>query len=351
MARSHHGTKKTHVKREKHRHSVAKSRKSFSLGIISYLKYKLVRASATFKKFTAFALSSLILLSFLTPVIFSITQNLQTKYPSHSIVQTSTLPSAKHILKSSFRSFQNHIPFEAIKEAAIELREKIARLKLIKMGIPDIVYLHSRQSPFPTLSDFPEVVAERTSEDDIAVDLLNAFNSDVVYECPIELQEVFCRIVQREAGNQPFLGQLILAEGVVSRVYSGAYGNSSINSILIKGYSAELDSTGKLRIYDHEGKEIVSYSENVRKSVELALQGSRVSHTILKAVTELQNAKYDLQLDDTYSNWGAIYHYSPGGLEEHQLRSRNLRRAPVSFQLDGHVFYGYWLPESAQLNL
>lgn len=351
MATSHLCTKKAHTKRKKHRHSIVKSNSPSSMKGLSYLKYKLFKSTAIGKRFTAVALCFFILISLLSPVIFSVTQSLQSKHSNNAIIKPSTSLSTKDILVSSFRSFQNTISFAEIKVSINNALKELAHLKRIEMGIPDVVYLHSRRSSFPTLSDFPEVLLERQSEEDIEVDLTHAFDSDTVYECPFELEEVFCRIVEREAGNQPFLGQLILAEGVVSRVYSGAYGNSSTNDILIKGYSAILEDDGKLHIYNREGKEFITYSENVENAVRLALQGSRVSHTILMAVTELQNAKYGLQLDDTYFQWGAIYHYSPGGLEARQLRYRSIRRAPVSFQLAGHVFFGRWLPESLQLNL
>ena len=351
MAKSHHSTKKTHVKRKKHRQPIIKSKSPASIDGKSHLKYKSVKATAIVKKFIAVALCFLILLGFLSPVIFSVTQSLQSKHSKEAVVYVPISLSTQNIFTSFSQSFQSNIPFEKIEEDINNALKELAHLKRIEMGIPDVVYLHSRHSPFPTLSAFPEVVLERQSEEDIEVDLTHAFDSDTVYECPIELEEVFCRIVEREAGNQPFLGQLILAEGVVSRVYSGAYGNSSTNDILIKGYSAELEDDGKLHIYNREGKEFITYPEDVANAVRLALQGSRVSHTILMAVTELQNTKYGLQLDDTYSQWGAMYHYSPGGLEARQLRYRSIRRAPVSFQLAGHVFFGRWLPESLQLNL
>ena len=353
MATSHLCTKKAHTKRKKHRHSIVKSNSPSSMKGLSYLKYKLFKSTAIGKRFTAVALCFFILLSLLSPVIFSVTQSLQSKHSNNAIIKPSTSLSTKDIWVSSFRSFQNTISFAEIKVSINNALKELAHLKRIEMGIPDVVYLHSRTSRFPTISAFPEVVEERLSDEDIAVDLSHAFDSNIAYDCSAELEEVFCRVVCREAGNQPFLGQLIVAEGVVSRVYSGAYRGNSTNAILKQGYEAEEDSNGKLHIYDGEGKEILSYSEDTQKAVELALRGSRVSHTILKAVTEFQNAKYGLQLDDTtYSQWGAIYHYAPKYIRfEHQFSDRNVRRAPVSFQFVDHVFYGYWLPASLQLNL
>ena len=336
MAQAHHSKKKRHAKRRKHRHSVNTQ-----------------QASTFRQKFIAIVLCVLMSLSLLAPVVFSIMQSswLKSSHTTSMHTQPLTTIDVKDISKDVYKSFKDRI--QPIKESLDKLLKEMHHLKYAEMGIPDVVYLHSRTSRFPTISAFPEVVEERLSDEDIAVDLSHSFDSNIVYDCSTELEEIFCRVVCREAGNQPFLGQLIVAEGVVSRVYSDAYRGNSTNAILKQGYSVEEDANGNLHIYDGNGKEILSYSEDTQKAVELALRGSRVSHTILKAVTEFQNAKYGLQLDDTtYSQWGAIYHYAPDYIRfERQFLDRNVRRAPVSFQFADHVFYGYWLPKSLQLNL
>lgn len=356
---SHHRKKKIHAKKRKSRHKIVSRKDTPSIGVFSSLRRKFNSAFAICQRLIAIVLCILIFLSFSIPITFAFMQNLQpAKSENVSYFRYSVIPLT---FKSIIVSFADE-PLKKSIHTLARLQEKALEVASTdpveteevrnETGIPNIVYLHSRQSFIPYISRFPEVVEEQISEDDIAVDLSHAFDSGVVYDCSAELEHVFCCIVERESGNQPLLGKLLVAEGVVSRVYSGAYGPSTmVNAILRQGYLAEEDNEGKLHIRNREGKEITSYSEDVQKAVRLALNGSRVSHTILKAVTEWQNVKYGLQLDDTYYQWGTIYHYNPAAIEEHQLRSRSIRRAPVSFQFVDHVFYGYWLPESLQLNL
>lgn len=72
---------------------------------------------------------------------------------------------------------------------------------------------------------------------------------------------------------------------------------------------------------------------------------------MLQNVTELRNEQYDLDLDDTYYKWGALYHFAPNLIGYTAIQERNFNRVPVSFQYYEHIFYGYWLPVSAKLNL
>lgn len=336
---SQHRKKKTFTKNRKGGHKIV---------------HKLDHSTTIYERFIAVVLCMLMFLSFSVPTIFAFAQNLSPTVPktpteiAHQLLKDSLIKSIGFI-KSDTQTITDSQEdvVETIPPEPVET-EEVSN----ETGIPEVVYLHSRQSSIPYISSFPEVVEERISEDDVAVYLSQAFDSDTVYDCSAELEDVFCRIVERESGNQPFLGKLLVAEGVVSRVYSGAYGPSTmVNAILHQGYLAKEDNNGKLHIYNREGKEIISYSEDVQKAVRLALNGSRVSHTILEAVTEFQNAKYGLQLDDAYSNWGTIYHYNPAAVTEAHLRARSVRRAPVSFQFVDHVLYGYWLPVSQQLNL
>lgn len=354
---SHHRKKKAPAKMRKGRHKVTSRRNSPSMGAFSSLKHKLYGINSICHRLLAIVLCLLMFLSFSVPAISAFMQG-SLSASSNKVSQQSEIlaqQSLKQILTNSIIFAQNGIrTVTDLQEDALEtiIPEPVETEEVPnETGILNVVYLHLRQSNIPYISAFPEVVEERLSEDDIAVDLSQAFNSGIVYDCSTELEDVFCRIVEREAGNQPFLGMLLIAEGAVSRVFSGAYGPSTmVNAILHQGYLAQEDANGKLHIY-LGGKEIISYSEEVQKAVKLALNGSRVSHTILKAVTELQNAKYGLQLDDTYYQWGAIYHYSPTNVTTSQLRARSIRRAPVSFQFVDHVLYGYWLPASSQLNL
>lgn len=368
---SHHRKKKAHAKMRKGRHKVTSRRNAPSMGAFSSLKHKLYRINSICHRLLAIVLCLLMFLSFSVPAISAFMQGSLSASSNKASRQSEILAqqSLKQILTNSIIFTQNGIrSIIDLQEKALEtiIPEPVETEEVLETiipepveteevpnetGIPNVVYLHSRQSNIPYISAFPEVVEERLSEDDIAVDLSQAFDPGIVYDCSAELEDVFCRIVEREAGNQPFLGMLLIAEGAVSRVFSGAYGPSAmVNAILHQGYLAQEDSNGKLHIY-LGGKEIIAYSEEVQKAVRLALNGSRVSHTILKAVTELQNTKHGLQLDDTYYQWGTIYHYSPADVTMSQLRARSIRRAPVSFQFVDHVLYGYWLPASLQLNL
>jgi len=210
--------------------------------------------------------------------------------------------------------------------------------------IPSCLYLHlENNSKFYWV---PVVFEERMSESDILVDLRFAIDPNGSYELSSYDLRLVNLAVQYEAGYESFLGQLLVAEDIIGRIRSGIYG-PDVSAILVQGYQADRDDNGNLHFY-YGPKEILEASSSVQQAVELALSGSRVSYYLLQAVTELRNEQYGLQLDDTYYKWGAMYHFNP---EDVSIGSRSINRVPVSFQYGGHILYGCWLPEHAQLNL
>lgn len=210
--------------------------------------------------------------------------------------------------------------------------------------LPSCLYLHlENSSKFSWVS---VALEERISENDILVDLSFAIDANGTYELSSHDLHLVNLAVQYEAGGENLLGQLLVAEDILGRIRSGIYG-PDVSAILVQGYEAEIDESGNLH-FCYGSKEILEASSSVQQAVQLALSGSRVSYHLLKAVTELRNEQYDLQLDDTYYKWGAMYHYRP---ENVGIGSRSLNQVPVSFQYSNHIFYGCWLPKSAQLNL
>ena len=214
--------------------------------------------------------------------------------------------------------------------------------------IPMYLYLHLENNLSSKFHWVPIVLEEKASKTDIAVDLSLAVNPDLSYELSAYHQHIVNLLVYREAGNQPFLGQLLVAEDIIGRIRSGVYG-PDVDAILML-YLAQNGDDGKLHVYD-SGGEVTEATPSVKEAVELALSGSQVSYFLLQSVTELRNNQYSLHLDDTYYKWGAMYHFNPDIIDSSSVKSRNINRVPVSFQYCEHIFYGYWLPKSAQLNL
>lgn len=213
--------------------------------------------------------------------------------------------------------------------------------------IPTHLYLHlENHSKF---SWVPIVVEEKLSEGDIAVDLSSVIDSSCAYTLSEFHLNLVNLAVYRESGNQPFFGQLLVAEDIIARIRSGIYG-PDISAILVNGYEAKVDKNGNLHFYNGS-TEILEASSSVKEAVKLALSGSRASYLLLQAVTELRNEQYHLQLDDRYYKWGAMYHFSIKNPKISPTGSRSLNRVPVSFQFGDHIFYGYWLPKSAKLHL
>lgn len=210
--------------------------------------------------------------------------------------------------------------------------------------IPPCLYLHlENNSKFFWV---PVVFEERISESDILVDLSSAIDPNGSYELSSRDLNLVNLAVQYEASGESFLGQLLVAEGIVGRIRSGIYG-PDVSAILIQGYEAEADENGDAYFLQN-GKKILEASPSVQQAVDLALSGSRVSYYLLQAITELRNEQYGLQLDDIYYKWGSIYHFNP---EKVSIGTRSINQVPVSFQYGGHILYGRWLSESAQLNL
>lgn len=355
---SHNSKAKTPITKRKQYAQTVQSKKSPFQKVTSYFRYKVRKNIYLFQDFAVITLAFLIFSALFGCVLPSFEQTPKEARPNITSPQqtlTPILPKLSEPVQEETTSQVTDTQKNVVSTDTVEVVEieSIETEEVInENGIPNVVYLHTRQSSIPYIYAFPEVVEEKLSEDDIAVDLSCAFDSGITYDCSAELENVFCLIVQRESGNQSLLGQLVVSEGVVGRVFSGAYGPSTLaKAILKQGYDAIEDDYGNLHIYDGNGKEVTTYSESVQKVVKLALNGSRVSHTILKAVTERQNFLYNLQLDDKFYNWGTIYHYNPSIVSESQLQARSVRRAPVSFQLGAHVLYGYWLPYSQQLNI
>lgn len=266
---------------------------------------------------------------------------------------TSTSSQEGEKILSSLNSYyakiaERILDFSQIEETLPIVKEKLARMLL---PIPMELYLHPENTLSSHFHWVPVVLDERMSEDDILVDLSSVINPELAYEISDYYQYIATLIVERESGNQPFLGQLLVAEDVINSIRSGIYG-SDIDAIFIRRYSAEKKNDGKLHIYLGD-KEFLEASPAVQQAVELALSGSQVSYFLLQAVTELRNEQYDLNLDDTYYKWGALFHFAPKRILNNPiaLGNRRLSRIPVSFQYHEHIFYGHWLRASAQLNL
>lgn len=252
--------------------------------------------------------------------------------PVHENVQDSSPPLKGHLIVKTQETLE---PLEISETMVFEKASPI----------PACLYLHLENST--KFSWVPAAFEERISENDILVDLSFAIDPNGSYELSSYNLNLVNLAVQYEAGYESFLGQLLVAEDIIGRIRSGIYG-PDVSAILVKGYQADVDEMGNLHFY-YGPKEILEASSSVQQAVKLALSGSRVSYYVLKAVNELRNEQYGLQLDDTYYKWGAMYHFNPEDVKSIGLRSIN--QVPVSFQYGSHIFYGCWLPKSAQLSL
>ncbi len=224
---------------------------------------------------------------------------------------------------------------------------QLPKVSSLDSRIPAVVYLRINpddpKGPL-LLSD------ERVSDDDIEIDISNAMNSDWYYTVPYDLEVCISRVVYREAGNQPMLGQLQVAEGVVTRIRSGVYG-SDVPAILAQGYYVQTDSAGNYHVYHANGIEVIDVPEMATTVTKLALQGANTTSIVLEAGTALRNEQFGLELGEEYYNLGAFYHYSPDDVSEGALRSRVIGRVPVSYRYVDHVFYGRWLNANYALNI
>ncbi len=215
--------------------------------------------------------------------------------------------------------------------------------------IPESLYLHFYENSDSRFYWVPEALEAPLSPKDIRVDFQAAIDSDFSCELSEYFQYLVSLVVYREAGNQPFLGQLMVAEDVIGRIrYDNSWDN--IYPTLIEAYEAKLDENGKLHIYLGK-KEILEPSESVQEAVQLALSGSRVTALLLEAVTDTRNEQYGWQLDDIYYSQGALFHYNPESICNSEAQLRTINLVPVSFQFSDHIFYGHWLSELNQLEI
>lgn len=228
-----------------------------------------------------------------------------------------------------------------------EREEQIPAISTLDSRLPAAVFLHiNEEAPKDPLM----LSEQRISEDDILVDLSTAINHSTSYSVDYSLEQCIARVVYREAGNQPFLGQLLVAEDVVNRLRSGLYG-ADASAILAQGYLVETDGAGNFHVYNGNGIEIIDVPEEAITVTTLALSGSNTSNLILQAATEMRNSQYNLDLGERYYIYGAMYHYNPDGIDASAMGSRTINRVPVSFKYAEHVFYGYWLNKAAALDI
>lgn len=236
---------------------------------------------------------------------------------------------------------------DVVSEQAQEISNKAEQVQNI-LGISPTVYLHMDSTS--ELYWIPKFSEHLISDDDIAVNLSELFNSEYAYQASDELSMVIARIVHRESANQPFIGQILVAEDVRDRLASGVYG-SDIAAILNKGYCTVADGNGGIHVYTAQGIEVINPNESAIEATKIALQGSQVSHLLLQASTEIFLETYDVELDNVeqYSKY-TFYHYAPNGLDEKQLGNRRIDRVPIAIEVYDHVFYGHWLSKSQALS-
>lgn len=218
------------------------------------------------------------------------------------------------------------------------------------IGLPKVMYIHIKENSANARCPWvPDVLEYKLSEDDIPVDMSICIDPSRTYVLNDSYRQVINLLVEREAGTQSFLGKLLVAEGIISRIRSGVYG-ADIPAILCSGYLAQKDDDGSLHVY-LGSYELTEASKDSIHAVDIALKGSNASGILLQAITELRNEQYNLELDETYYKWGSIYHFNPDLVTDSQIRVRRLARVPVSFQFEDHIFYGFWHPESSKLHL
>lgn len=217
-------------------------------------------------------------------------------------------------------------------------------------GIPQSMYLHFDAND--TSSKFywvPKILEQKESEDDVTIDLSNFIDPNLAYTLTDSEKKLVSLVVQRESDDEPFLGQVLVAEDLINRFRTGIYGPDKI-AILTKWYGIKVDSSGNYHVYSGSA-EVLEYSDSVQKAVDLVLDGCNISYFLLKAVTDFRNEQYGLTLGDIYYKNGALYHFSPKYLNANAFQSRTFNRIPVSFWYGNHIFYGYWLPKSQALQI
>lgn len=228
---------------------------------------------------------------------------------------------------------------ELQEETASPLEDELP-ISAIDNRLPGVVYLHidtnSPEAPIILLE-------EMMSEDDVLVDISQAINHEKNYTPLTELVICFGKVVYRESGDQPFLGKLMVAEGLVNRFRSGVYGNDALAILQQGGYGVEMDINGGYHVYHSDGKEVFDVPDEDMAALQIALSGSEVSNVILEAATGVRNQQYGLTLGIECYQYGSIYHYAPELVSEKALKQRVINQVPVSIRYVDHVFYGYWI--------
>lgn len=217
-------------------------------------------------------------------------------------------------------------------------------------GIPSVMYLHLEESADdPNFYWVPQILEQRISESDIAIDLSDFLDSNLSYELTDFERNLVNLIVHRESNGEPFIGQVLVAEDILNRFRSGIYGPDKI--AILAWYGLETDDDGNYHVYNGS-EEILEASKSVQDAVDLALKGSNISYFLLKATTDFQNERYGLELGDIYYKNGAMYHFSPRRLTDPKaIKTRTINKIPVSFWYQNHIFYGFWLPDSLALQI
>lgn len=225
---------------------------------------------------------------------------------------------------------------------------EVLPVSTIESRLPGVVYLHidyaSPESPI-ILSE------ERISDIDVEVDISTATDSSLEYTVSEALEICISKIVFREAGTQPFLGKVLVAEGLVNRLRSGVYGTDVLAILQQGGYGAEMDEDGNFHIYRSDGREVFDVPEADIAAAKIALNGSVISNTVLEAATQMRNNQYNIALGEECYRYGCIYHYNPDLVTDKALNARTINRVPVSFRYVEHVFYGYWLNAKNAMNI
>lgn len=239
-------------------------------------------------------------------------------------------------------------PVIETEKTEIEEVEEVLPESVIDGRLPGAVYLSiDENSP-----ENPIILSEqRLTSEDILVDLSIAIDHTLEYDVSEQLEICISKIVFREAGTQPFLGKVFVAEGIVNRLRSGVYGSDVAAILKQGGYNAEMDESGVFHVYHSDGTEVFEVPEADIAAAKIALRGSTLSNVVLKMATQMRNNQYDIELGEECYRYGCIYHYNPDLVSDKELNKRTINQAPVSFRYVEHVFYGYWINAKYALNI